>query len=664
MPPPSSIFRPLSAPVLAGLGSDTASDSSANPTGSARPVTRSQRSAAALGPGSSSSSFDVGVRSDSGAFADSGSSRAASGNVSNPGSAEAMKLQSGEADLGEDAEFDPAGISIADLKKGATLRALAADAIAAKGNLEADHRNDGIYDELDDLDGVVAESNPHASAPNISVRRPRGLDRIAVGRFAANHIRAENRVRQNRRKDKSNYATTEGVLDEKTRMELFKLINHGHLRSLEGCVSTGKEANVYHAIAAGSEPGVLTGGVFKPDVPAAVKVYRTSILSFRDRERYVTGEFRFNKVGYKNKSNRSMVMQWAEKEFRNLHRLQQANIPCPVPLLSVPPILVMTFFGRDGFPAPLLKNANMSGSRAQKTYFRVCVLMRRMFHGARLVHGDLSEYNMIYWNSEVIIIDVSQSVEHDHPMALDFLRRDCSNVNAFFQKCGVPNVLKLRELFDYIVALSDDISEEKCAKQLRALMDKLSSAKNTSNVDSVQEDKVFMKSYIPRSLNDVTTDIAKEVDRVVEQGPDSVLYGKLTGLTITQKTEPDEANNLAFPNLEVEEDDFDDVQEPIATRLPSKNGTPEAGEVKSSSDGTASDPDAEDDDFEEATSNEEPGSGSCGNSRDLINGVPKKEWKKQVKLEARERRESKTPKHVKKRKEALAKRRRGVKVKK
>lgn len=84
--------------------------------------------------------------------------------------------------------------------------------------------------------------------------------------------------------------------------------------------------------------------------------------------------------------------------------------------------------------------------------------MRKMFQDARLVHADLSEFNMLYvvtasstyvplqiktlgccnlpllsacryHGGDAYIIDVSQSVEHDHPHALEFLRKDCSNVN-------------------------------------------------------------------------------------------------------------------------------------------------------------------------------------------------------------------------------------------
>jgi RIO1 family len=46
----------------------------------------------------------------------------------------------------------------------------------------------------------------------------------------------------------------------------------------------------------------------------------------------------------------------------------------------------------------------------------------------RLVHGDLSEYNLLYHQGKLYVIDVSQSMEQDHPHALDFLRMDCRSV--------------------------------------------------------------------------------------------------------------------------------------------------------------------------------------------------------------------------------------------
>ena len=49
-------------------------------------------------------------------------------------------------------------------------------------------------------------------------------------------------------KDKADRATAEQVMDPRTRMILFKLLNRGSIKHIDGCISTGKEANVYHAI--------------------------------------------------------------------------------------------------------------------------------------------------------------------------------------------------------------------------------------------------------------------------------------------------------------------------------------------------------------------------------------------------------------------------------
>ena len=100
-------------------------------------------------------------------------------------------------------------------------------------------------------------------------------------------------------------------MDPRTRMILFKLMNGKILSEINGVVSTGKEANVYHA------------KNFE-NLDLALKIYKTSILVFKDRDRYVTGEYRF-RHGYSKSNPRKMVKVWAEKEMRNLKRLWQVN---------------------------------------------------------------------------------------------------------------------------------------------------------------------------------------------------------------------------------------------------------------------------------------------------------------------------------------------------
>lgn len=229
-------------------------------------------------------------------------------------------------------------------------------------------------------------------------------------------IKNDKRVEKDRfrTKDKHDRATVEQVLDPRTRMILFKLLNQGIIAEINGCISTGKEANVYHAIS-------------KTGVEFAIKIYKTSILQFKDRDKYVTGEFRF-RHGYCRHNPRKMVRTWAEKEFRNLSRLRQGEVNAPEPIFLYSHVLLMGFIGTNGWPSPKLKDVALTASKPRKLYRECVETMWRLYNKCKLVHADLSEYNMLYHDGSVIIIDVSQAVEHDHPMALEFLRKDCTNI--------------------------------------------------------------------------------------------------------------------------------------------------------------------------------------------------------------------------------------------
>ncbi|ERE78553.1 serine/threonine-protein kinase RIO1 [Cricetulus griseus] len=309
---------------------------------------------------------------------------------------------------------------------------------------------------------------------------------------------------------------------ESTRMILFKMLHKEDIAEIHGCISTGKEANVYYATTASGES-------------RAIKIYKTSILVFKDRDKYVTGEFRFRR-GYCKGNPRKMVKTWAEKEMRNLSRLRTANIPCPKPIRLKSHVLLMGFIGKDDMPAPLLKNVQLSESKARELYLQVIQYMRSMYQDARLVHADLSEFNMLYHGGDVYIIDVSQSVEHDHPHALEFLRKDCANVNDFFFKHAVA-VMTVRELFEFVTDPS--ITPENMDGYLEKAMEIASqrTKEEKTSQDHVDEE-VFKQAYIPRTLNEVKNyerdvDIMmrlKEEDMALNTQQDNILYQTVTGL--------------------------------------------------------------------------------------------------------------------------------------
>merc|ERR1712137_336941 len=117
-------------------------------------------------------------------------------------------------------------------------------------------------------------------------------------------------------------------------------------------------------------------------------------------------------------------------------------------------VLVMSFIGSGETAAPQLRNVNLSIPKLEELYLQCIKLIRVMFQEANLVHGDLSEYNILYFKGQLWIIDVAQAVEHEHPNCLTFLRRDCDNMSKYFTRSGLHNIMTTRELFNYVTDIN------------------------------------------------------------------------------------------------------------------------------------------------------------------------------------------------------------------
>lgn len=326
--------------------------------------------------------------------------------------------------------------------------------------------------------------------------------------------------------DRADRATSEQVLDPRTRMILLQMINRGLVSEIHGCLSTGKEANVYHAMSIPDEDESA------PPMHRAIKVYKTSILVFKDRDKYVTGEFRFRQ-GYNKSNNRAMVKLWAEKEMRNLRRIHAAGIPCPEPIYLRLHVLVMGFLGSSkGLPAPRLKDVEFDTpepeSRWQSLYMDLLGYMRVMYQVCRLVHADLSEYNILYHKQRLYIIDVSQSVEHDHPRSLEFLRMDIKNVSDFFRRKGV-DTLPERTVFQFIMSADGPTDITVDSSEMVVAIEKLYAARGEGAGTQEAEDvdtAVFRQQYIPQTLEQVY-DVERDAEKIRDGGGEDLVYGDL-----------------------------------------------------------------------------------------------------------------------------------------
>ena len=220
--------------------------------------------------------------------------------------------------------------------------------------------------------------------------------------------------------------TDAGIFNERTMVYLSKFYNKGILERLAFILAKGKEADVYAA-----EPGdsdKLAGEDF-----VVIKFFRVDSPSFQRMKPYIEGDMRF---GRKVASRRAVVNRWCMKEFGNLEMAREAGANVPRPYMAKGTILAMQFIGgRDGVACPKLKDVALDDPKGMLDMIitQMCILFK-----SRLIHADLSEFNILVKEGKPVIIDMGQAVLLTHPNARNFLERDVKNILAYFEnKYGI-----------------------------------------------------------------------------------------------------------------------------------------------------------------------------------------------------------------------------------
>jgi RIO kinase 1 len=203
-------------------------------------------------------------------------------------------------------------------------------------------------------------------------------------------------------------------------MIVYRLLNRGYIKNINGVVRSGKESRLYWGVGRGKKL-------------VAIKIFLTTSAEFlKGRMMYIQGDERFKSA---RKDTRSLVNLWALKEFKNLQEASEVGVRVPAPLKVDGNVLLMEFIGKRGEPAPLLRETPLN--HPAKVYDKIAELVRTLYQKAHLVHGDLSEYNIMILGSQPVIFDFAQAVITEHPMAQSFLERDLLRMNGYFSKIGV-----------------------------------------------------------------------------------------------------------------------------------------------------------------------------------------------------------------------------------
>jgi RIO kinase 1 len=230
------------------------------------------------------------------------------------------------------------------------------------------------------------------------------------------------RKEEKRRKDEDLFKVVDSTIDPRTYLNIIQVSRRLKIKNVFGAISSGKEAKVY--------PAVTYDGQW-----IALKIYYVSTAQSKKAiEKYTFGDPRFE--GVKVSNTRQLLTVWARKEFGNLEKMYSNDVRVPKPLLVYENVLAMEFIGEDGVRAPLLRELP-DEEITKDLYDDVMLQIRNMVLKARLVHGDLSEYNIMVYDGKCYIIDVSQAVTVTHQNANELLLRDIRNVTRFFESKGV-----------------------------------------------------------------------------------------------------------------------------------------------------------------------------------------------------------------------------------
>ena len=241
-------------------------------------------------------------------------------------------------------------------------------------------------------------------------------------------------------KRQEDYKVIEEVFDHLTVEGVDKLIRQGKIKDLEGVIKAGKEARVYW-------------GIGPEDEELAIKIYYTTTADFRrGMLKYIEGDRRFKRI---RRTPRGIVYAWTQKEYKNLQLAEQAGVNSPRAIAFNRNILVMSFIGNDGVPAPLLREIDPEDPSA--FYLKILGEARLLYTKAGVVHGDLSEYNIMVWEEAPVIFDVSQALLIEHPLAAPLLKRDISNINAYFNRLRV-DVVDSEDVETWVKGESEDLS--------------------------------------------------------------------------------------------------------------------------------------------------------------------------------------------------------------
>jgi RIO kinase 1 len=208
-------------------------------------------------------------------------------------------------------------------------------------------------------------------------------------------------------------------------------------------VKGGKEANVYLCQA---DPATGLDNL-------AAKVYRPrSMRNLRNDRLYREGrELAVSASGVNRRRDDRMMRalkkktdfgaeiahsSWILHEYDALEKLHRAGASVPQPYATGENAILMSYMGDRNRPAPTLHEVSLPDNEVQPLFYETMRNIELMLQH-NMIHGDLSAYNILYWEGKITLIDFPQvTMALTNPSAYMILRRDIQRICDYFASQG------------------------------------------------------------------------------------------------------------------------------------------------------------------------------------------------------------------------------------
>lgn len=148
-----------------------------------------------------------------------------------------------------------------------------------------------------------------------------------------------------------------------------------------------------------------------------------------------------------NKFGKNLIKNlWTKREYYMLKKFHGLGANVPEVFDFNNNSIVMEYLGDASLPAPLLKDVNLNEKQLNEVFTQIIDSIKT-FYKCGIVHGDLSEFNVLWWQNKPYIIDFPQTIDiRNNPNANELLLRDITKICKFFKK------INEKEIFSKIIS--------------------------------------------------------------------------------------------------------------------------------------------------------------------------------------------------------------------